>query len=157
MSRCAVLGLGNPLLSDDAVGLRVADELSRLLAADPIPGVDVLQSARGGFELIDLLQGYERAVIIDALDIPEGEPGRVRRLGMDEFAGSARLVGAHEVSLSTAFGLARRLSIPMPSEVEVIGIEVEDSRTFSEQLTPAVNAVVAPLAAEIHATLKSLR
>jgi len=49
--RTAVLGMGNPVVSDDRVGLAVAEELRRLLAEAPIEGVAVLESTRGGFEL----------------------------------------------------------------------------------------------------------
>jgi hypothetical protein len=52
--RTVVLGLGNPILSDDAVGLAVAGDLERRLAVEPLPGVG-WRPARGSFELIDLL------------------------------------------------------------------------------------------------------
>ena len=70
----AVLGLGNPVLTDDAVGLHVAAEVERLLRTDPITGVSVLTSTRAGFELINLLTGFTHALIIDCLEIPHRRP-----------------------------------------------------------------------------------
>jgi len=150
----AILGLGNPLLTDDAVGLAVADACERLLAARPLPGVDVLRSTRGGFELIDLLRGYGRAVILDCLDVPAPRPGRVHRLGLGQVRGSARLVGAHDLSLGDVFALAAQLAIPMPAEVEIFAVEAADPRTLGQTLTPAVAAAVEPLARTIHAELR---
>jgi hydrogenase maturation protease len=150
-----VLGLGNPLLSDDAAGLAVAAELTRLLAERPIAGVEVATSLRGGFELIDLLAGYKRAVIVDAFITDDPCPGRVHRLEPGQVAGSARLVGSHEVGLATALELAEALGIVMPEIVTVYGVEAADVTTFAESPTPAVAEAVVRLARELHESLLS--
>ena len=150
-----VLGLGNPLLCDDGVGLAVATALKTLLTTAPIPGVDVLASTRAGFELIDLLHGYRRAVIVDCLQSPTATPGRVRRLQLGDVAGSARLVGVHEISLDVAFGLAEHMDIPMPEQLHIFAIEAADVTTISETMTPDVEAAVTPLASEIYEMLRA--
>ncbi len=147
----AVLGLGNPVLGDDAVGLHVAAEVARLDSERPVPGLTVLTGTRGGFELIDLLAGFTHALIVDALGLPEPTPGRVRRLTFDDVAGSARLVGAHEMNVGDAFALARTLGIPMPGHVEIFAVEAASTRTLSEEMTPAVAAAAALLARTLHA------
>ncbi|MFI5338226.1 MAG: hydrogenase maturation protease [Candidatus Methylomirabilales bacterium] len=152
--RTVALGLGNPVVSDDGVGLAVAAELKRLLAEAPVRGVDVLASTRAGFELIDILRGYARAIIVDCVVLPDPQPGRVCRLTLDDVSGCARLVNAHEMSVGTAFRLAERMGIPMPGEVEIIAVEAGDTSTIAEALTPAVQATVGPLAREIHDRLK---
>jgi hydrogenase maturation protease len=152
--RTVVLGLGNPVLSDDAAGLAVAAELQRLLAEAPVRGVDVLVSTRAGFELIDILRGYARAVIVDCIVLPDPRPGRVCRLAVDDVSGCARLVNAHEMSVGTTFRLAERMGVPMPGEVEIIAVEAGDASTIAEGLTPAVQATVGPLAREIYDRLK---
>jgi hydrogenase maturation protease len=152
--RIAVLGLGNPVLCDDAVGLRVVEHLRHLLEEDPVRDVDVMASTRAGFELIDILQGYEHAIIVDCLDLPEPTPGRVRSLDLTHFQGSARLNAPHEINLHTAFGFAERLGIPMPGTVEIYAVEAADVRTLTEEMTPEVAASVEPLARELHAALK---
>lgn len=152
--RTVVLGLGNPVLSDDAVGLAVVAALRRLLATAPIPGVDVLASTRAGFELIDLLRDYRRAILVDCLTLPDPRPGRVRRLGLEEVAGSSRLVNVHELSVGVAFQLAERMGVPMPADLEILAVEAADTCTIAEGLTPAVEAAVDPLAREIYEDLK---
>jgi hydrogenase maturation protease len=151
--RTAVLGLGNPILSDDGVGLVVAQELRRLLGRRPIPGVEVLDSSRGGFDLIELLQGYARAILVDSLDLPDPRPGRIRQLTLRDVSGCARLIGAHEITIGAAFQLAERLGIPMPCQVRIFGIEGRDIHTLGEGLTPSVRAAARPLAQHLHATL----
>lgn len=148
-----VLGLGNPVRYDDAVGLRVAEALERLLEGHPLPGVTVLTSTRAGFDLIDLLSGASRAVIVDCLVTADPVPGRVRRLTVDDVAGSPRLVGAHDITLAGAFELARTLSVPMPEWVEIYAVEAADTDRIEEGLSPAVAAAVPLLAGEIHRQL----
>jgi hydrogenase maturation protease len=154
-SRTVVLGLGNPVLSDDAVGLCVAVALQQLMEADPVDGVTVVTSTRAGFELIDLLAGSRDAIIIDCLDVPDAEPGRVRRLDLRHVAGVARLVGAHDLSVAAAFDLAAEMGISMPDPVEIYGVEAAETRCFSECLTPPVEAAAASLARVLHARLKA--
>jgi len=144
-----VLGLGNPVRRDDGVGLAVAEAVRESLADAPLPGVEVATSTRAGFEIIDLLHGCARAIIVDCLDVPHPKPGRVRHLGLDAVAGAPRLVDAHGLSLPLAFRLAERLGIPMPTQVEILGVEAADCLTLGETLTPAVQAAVIPLARNI--------
>jgi hydrogenase maturation protease len=149
-----VLGLGNPVLGDDAAGLRVADTLQQLLQESPVDGVQVAASTRAGFELIDLLTGASRAIIIDCLQVADPHPGRVRRLDLGHVAGSARLVGPHDISVAIAFELAATLGIPMPQEVDIYGIEGAAVLEFTERMTPEVEAAAATLARELHALLR---
>jgi len=149
-----VLGLGNPVLCDDGVGLAVVRVLRDLLNREPILGVDVLASTRAGFELIDLLRDYRRAILVDCLTLPDPQPGRVRRLAVDDVAGSSRLVNVHELSVGMAFRFAERMGIAMPTDVEILAVEAADTWTIAEGLTPAVQAAVAPLAREIYEDLR---
>jgi len=151
--RTAVVGLGNPIVADDRVGLAVAEELRRLLRESPVEQVDVLTATRGGLELIDLLSGYERAILVDCMVVTDPCPGRVQEFTLDNVASSARLVNAHEASIADVFRLAATLGLPMPASVEIFGVEAGDAVTVSEQMTPAVAAAVAPLARRIHALL----
>jgi len=154
--KIAILGLGNPVLTDDAAGLKVAEILETLLKENPIPGVEVLASTRAGFELLDLLTGFDIALIVDAFLAEDPEPGKVRHLDMEDIAGNARLNAVHEISVGVAFELGRQLGIPMPGKLEIYAVEVEDVYTLSEEMTPVVQAVVIPLAHEIYERAKEL-
>ena len=149
-NRIAILGLGNPVLRDDAVGLAVTEELESLIADNPITGVDILASTRAGFELLDLLTGYDKAIIVDAFLSTDPQPGRIKRMGMADITGNARLNCVHEINLGTALALAEKLGIPMPGHIEIFAVEVSDVYTLSEEMSDDVTAVVKPLAMEIY-------
>lgn len=148
-----VVGLGNPVRYDDAVGLRTAEAVARLLEAGPVAGVRVAVSTRAGLELVDLLTGAARAIIVDCLAPAEPVPGRIHRLTPDEVAGSTRLIGAHDVSVGDAFALARVAGIPMPETIDIYAVEVGDIDRIEEGLSPAVARAVPALAQRIYAQL----
>jgi len=151
VERVVVVGLGNPLLTDDAVGVRAAEVLAERLAGNR--AVDVVQSAWGGMRFVDLLAGYDRAVIVDAIEWRKGPPGTIYRLTPDEAIPTLRAVSYHDVSLGTALALGRTLDIPLPAETVFFAVEATETRVFGEHLTPAVQAALPELVRRVEAQL----
>jgi len=138
-----VLGLGNPLVTDDSVGLRVAEVLKPLLAGRP--EVEVSEDYWGGLRLMERMIGFDRAIIIDAIQ-SGAAPGTVHRLTPDSIS-TQRSASVHDVNLPTAleFGRAAGVALPKNEHILLVGIEAEDILTFGERCTPAVEASI-PLA-----------
>lgn len=134
-----VLGLGNPILTDDAVGFAVVEEIRKRLDRDD---VTVSEASVGGLSLLELVVGYDRVIIIDAIQTGESEPGAIHPLSADDFRGSRRAASAHDASFATALELGRQLGMAIPKEIVIVGIEAADVDTFGEELTPAVAAAV---------------
>jgi hydrogenase maturation protease len=143
--RTLVLGLGNPLLGDDAVGLKVAALVRERL--DGTPGIDVAQEEAGGLRLMERMTGYDRAVLVDAA-VTGGTPGEIRRLGPDDLP-TQRTAAAHGIDLPRALALGRQLGYAMPSEVRIVAVEAESVLEFREEMTPAVAAAVEPAVAAV--------
>jgi hydrogenase maturation protease len=139
-NRTLVFGLGNPLLSDDGVGLAVAERVRARLCGRV--DVDVHNGPVAGFGLIECLSGYDKTIIIDAIQTSGGEAGTVYRLTPASFLPTQRLAGDHEIDLPTALELGKRLGLRMPSNVVIIAVEADDIRTFAEACTPKVDAAI---------------
>lgn len=139
-ARTLIVGLGNPLLTDDAVGLRVAAALRERIPPDAT--VDILEDYRGGLRLMEHMMGYDRAVIIDALLI-DAPPGSLHVLGVHDIP-TQRSASAHDVNLPTALDFGRRAGAHLPADEDILllGIAAEDVETFDEHMTPAVEAAV---------------
>ena len=149
MSRTLVLGMGNPILSDDGLGLHVARELR----ATPMPdGVEVQESEVAGLRLLELVRGFTKVVIIDALKSGR-QPGEIVRLEGKDFKGGHRYGSAHSIGLDTALELGHRLGFEMPEEVVVYAVEAVDVETFGEQLSPPVAAAAERVLEMIRAEL----
>jgi hydrogenase maturation protease len=144
--RTVVLGMGNPILTDDSVGLRVAQAVSGWLGtpegAPFSASVRVEESSLAGFSLLDLLAGQERAIIVDSIITREGVPGAIYRLAVDDFTTTVRLHSPHDINLFTALELGKQLGIEMPSDVVILAIEAADTSTFGEGCTPTVEAAI---------------
>lgn len=130
-----VLGVGNPILSDDGVGIHVARELKKRRLA----GVDVEELAASGLELLDVVRGYDKVVIIDAIQTTKGKPGELHILEEKDFEKSIHGASPHGINIATALALGRKL-VPneMPKEVVFFAVEAEDVVNVSEKLTPKV-------------------
>jgi hydrogenase maturation protease len=135
-----ILGLGNPLVTDDSVGLRVVEELKSRLAerAD----VEVSEDYWGGLRLMERMIGFDRAIVVDAIQTG-APPGTIHRLTADGIS-TQRSASAHDVNLTTALEFGRQAGAQLPENrhIRLVGIEAEDILTFGERLTPAVQAAV---------------
>ena len=135
-----VVGLGNPVLSDDGVGLHVAQRLETVLSQ--AAGVEVLQDVRGGLQLMERLIGYSRAVVIDAIQTGAA-PGTIHVLSPSDLP-TRNSGSAHDASFVVALEMGRRLGAELPSNenIRLVGIEADDVATFSEECTPVVQAAI---------------
>ena len=134
-----VLGLGNPILSDDGIGLCIAREVKDRLDGQD---VEVEEIGAGGLALLHELTGYDRAIIIDAIQTRDGEVGQVYRLGPEAFDDTRHAGSPHDINFATALDLGERLGIPLPRQIVIFAIEVEDVTTFSEKCTPGVEQTI---------------
>jgi hydrogenase maturation protease len=146
-----ILGLGNPLVTDDSVGLRVVEQLKPLLADRH--DVEVSEDYWGGLRLMERMIGFDRAIVVDA--IQTGAPPGTIHLLTPEGIATQRSASAHDVNLATALEFGRHAGAKLPENgrIQLVGIEAADTLTFGERCTPAVEAAI-PRAVE--AVLKAL-
>ncbi|MGD8620867.1 MAG: hydrogenase maturation protease [Anaerolineales bacterium] len=139
--RTIVIGLGNPILRDDSVGLRVVKQLRTHLDHDE--NVVIEEDYWGGLRLMEHMVGYDRAIIIDAICTDQEPPGTIMQLNAGGIP-TQRSASAHDVNLPTALELGRQAGAHLPCDEQIllIGIEAEDVLTFDENLSPAVEQAV---------------
>ena len=138
--RTLVLGLGNELAGDDAVGIVAARRLRERLDGD----ADVVESSASGMALIEVLSGYDRAIIVDAIRSGRQPAGTIVRMDLSE-VGDVVAPSLHQAGLPELAAVAERSSIAFPSETTVLAVEVEDPFTLGAPMTPAVEAAVGEL------------
>lgn len=146
-ARVLVLGLGNPILGDDGIGWVIADQVWQRLGDEMI---EVDCHPGGGFSLMERLVGYDRVILVDAVNSGTGPVGSLRGCALDELPsrGTGHSVSAHDCSLQTALDMGRRLGIHLPDHVFVVGIETRNIYDFTEELSPPASAAV-PAAVEM--------
>jgi len=141
-----VIGVGNPILRDDGVGVHVIQQLKQRISD---PDVIVDEASTGGMNLLDLILGYDKAILIDAIKIGKMQTGEVKRFSLNDFT-MVHSCNPHDVSLTEAIQLAEKMGEKrIPHEIVVIGVVVNDMPyIFGDQLSPRVAEAV-PKAVEM--------
>jgi len=149
-----VLGIGNPILQDDGVGIHAINELRKHLN-DPQVIIDIAYT--GGMNLLDIIHGFDKVILIDAVKQNEGKTGEVKRFLLTE-APAVHSSNPHDVSLSEALLLATRLGeTQLPQEIVVIGITVKNTDDFGEHLSREVAAAVPTAVSLVLKELKNMQ
>lgn len=134
-----VVGLGSPIMCDDAVGLRVSEAIEAMR----LENIDCCQEAVGGLDILPVIHGYRFAIIVDAIQTGQYGPGTVMLFSEHDFDEVIAHAASHDVNLPTAMKIGRQMdSGIMPEEVRFVAIEVQDIKTVTETMTPAVEASV---------------
>jgi hydrogenase maturation protease len=131
-----IIGLGNSILTDDGVGIYAAREVSRRLSEAGLEdGIDIVESEVAGFALMELMNGWDKIILIDSIQFDGLEPGTVVRIEPEDLHTSLRIRSVHDIDLPTALKLGKHLGLKMPSNFAIFGIQAKDSLTFGECLT----------------------
>jgi hydrogenase maturation protease len=136
-----VLGLGNPILTDDGVGIYVMRQVAERSRSE---NVAFAEASVGGLRLLDVLAGYDRVIMVDAIQTPNGKPGDVLRLHPNDVMASKHSDSTHDLSFPAALALGRSLGMALPADedITILAIEADDVLTFGEQCTPGVGAAI---------------
>jgi hydrogenase maturation protease len=130
-NRILILGLGNPILSDDGVGLLLTEKLEGKFS-----GVDTASLTLAGMELLDILAGYDHVFLIDAATGTGGEPGELKEIS--DGKGALHLFTSHGANFFDLLKLGRDMGLKMPEPAAVFGIEIGNATDFGTVLSPAL-------------------
>ncbi len=137
-----VLGLGNDLLADDAIGLLAVDELENRLAGR----ADVVGTSRHGLALLEFFVGYHRAIVMDSVRTLRHAPGTIIELEGGALR-PVRIASPHFAGWPEMLHLAHELGITFPPRVRIFAMEVADTSTIGGSMTPAVRRALPELCA----------
>ena len=146
MKKVLFLGLGNPILSDDAVGIRVVEEIESIMGDSE--GMDFVAESMAGLRILDVIQGYDELVIVDAVE-KGGVPGTLYKMSIEELDGTLHLTSIHSINLATAIRWGKEMGLVIPGRISIYGVEVENVSEFSEKMTSDVESSVKRNAEEI--------
>ena len=141
-----VVGLGNPVLGDDGVGWRIVESVQQASTFTNMsqPDVDFVCLAVGGLSLMEHLIGYDRAILVDAVNLGKLPLGDIYCLKLSDLPdfNAGHTGSAHYTTLPAALQLGREMGAPLPDDIQVIGVETPGTYDFSEQLSPQVAAAI---------------
>jgi len=152
-----LLGLGNPFVRDDAVGIRLARAARRELGDRP--ELDWRpECSTGGLDLLPLLEGYDRLLVFDAIRTRGGRPGDWYRFTARELRETRHLDSVHDVNFATALELGRRLGMVLPpdGEIHILAVEILANDEFGQEFSPLLEQAWPGLQREVLAEVRRL-
>ncbi|MFA6317725.1 MAG: hydrogenase maturation protease [Elusimicrobiota bacterium] len=146
-----VLALGNDILGDDAVGFHCL----RLLRDQAAGGaVDFVETGEAGLAVLDLLEGYDRGLMLDAVVTGQVPPGTVLEFSKKDFQ-KLRGSSPHVAGLPELLHVAERTGMKIPGDLRILALEVATPDTFGQELTPGCQAALPAFAEAARAILRS--
>jgi len=139
LRRCPilVLGVGNILLRDEGIGIRVVEALQRMKLPD---NVEVLDGGTASMALLDTLSNREKVIVIDAVRC-NNTPGTLYRLTPNDISsGKGTQTSVHQIGLLDALFHVECLG-DAPREVVIYGVEPRDL-DWGMELSPEVEAAI---------------
>ena len=140
--RVLVLGIGNLVMSDDGVGVKVVQQLQREYCFGE--NVEIMDGGTLGLDLLPMLEGIDHLIVVDAVETGR-KPGTCVRLAGEELPLALETkVSAHQMGLKDLLSVARLLG-HSPGEMVLVGVQ-PGSIEMDTELTPEVAAVLQVLA-----------
>jgi len=147
MAKILVLGIGNTIRGDDGAGIRAVEVLREYFKEYGIFDIDIKETEEGGINLLGLLAGYKKAIIIDAIVTKDGKKGDIYRLTEKSFAATNVTHSTHQMGLSTIISKAEDMHIDIPGEIVIYAIDVQKGGggfrdSLTQEIRKAVNRAV---------------
>lgn len=136
-----VLGIGNILLRDEGIGVRIVEALKTM----PLPSnVELVDGGTAGADLIDLLAERQNVIIIDAVqsDTPPGTILKITPQNLLEPRDNA--LSLHDLDIPQTLAMTRLLGCA-PKRVIIFGI-VPECNDPGMELTPTLESLVPRIA-----------
>ncbi len=147
--KSVIIGLGNPIVGDDAVGIKVVeyirDTLSLPSYADVMADISI-----AGVGLVELFRGYKQVILIDSIQSGAFPIGTVKLLAPDQFSLALHTSDYHNMDLFTALEFSNQMYDDIPEEIKIIGIEIISPIEFSDELSTDISKKFEDIVDEVY-------
>ena len=133
-----IFGIGNPYRCDDTVGIKVAQEVARLIKS---PNVDVKWGSIDGVAILDEIVGYEKVIFVDSVKTGKGKPGEIYKI-KHASRGNTGSFSSHGINFLSALRFGEKFELKMPGQIHIYAVEIKDNTSFDEECTEEVAASI---------------
>ena len=145
-----VLGLGNPLMSDEGIGSFLIEKL--LTKAHDFPDVEFIDAGTGGMAILHLIEDRKKAILIDCAYM-DTKPGTIMKFTPQQVQSVKKLMhySLHEVDILKVLDIAEKLG-NCPSDIVIFGIEpqrVKLSTNLSDKISAKVDHYITAITEEL--------
>jgi hydrogenase maturation protease len=149
-----ILYMGNPIVKNDQIGLIVGSQIATYYSSHP--NVDVKEFGGSPLDLVSDIRGYDRLILIDSISTGQRPAGSVTLFGEEQILAGGGDVYLHGMNLSEALKLCRRMQLPFPGQLHLIGIEAGVIYEFDENLSAELRSELPRIIPEVRRIVDKL-
>ena len=151
-----LIGLGNPIMGDDAVGIHVVRMLRKKFSSRS--DLEFKELSVGGLRLVEEILGYKSVFIADSIESDSSKIGQIREFSPDQFKSTEQASSPHVTNFAAALELYRRLEpSEVPETIRIFTIDINSEFTFREGLSSPIQEAASKLAEIIFREVEQVR
>ena len=105
------MGIGNTIRGDDGIGIYIAEEIKKKLSNKKKNNISVISTETAGLNLLNLIAGYKRLVIIDSIQVStDNDLGHIYELEINQINSSNICYNSHDIDFSKLFKIGKKLT-----------------------------------------------
>ena len=144
--RILFLGIGNPILQDDAIGFIVLEKLKGKISSKLF---DFKTEAVGGWQILDILKGYQTVIIVDSV-YNNREIGKVNKMELEDFAQCIRPASPHDLNIFSAIELGEKMGYQMPERFIIFAVTIAPQYYFGDKISDDLKKKLDQIVDEIY-------
>jgi hydrogenase maturation protease len=155
-----VLGLGNELYGDDAVGIHVIRRLKedfkdKKIEARLLKDVELEECSLSGLALLEVIVGYDTLILIDTIKKPLPVTGKIHLM---EGKDLRHIPGPspHYVSIPQTIEIGEKLELQVPSRIRIIAVEAKNIYNLGEGLTQEMTKAIPVIVEQVKNVLREI-
>ena len=126
-------------MSDDGLGIYIVREIKKKVST---PDIDIVEASTGGIKILDFLEGYKQAFLVDATVTGKGKPGEIYRADTSSLVKTLHTNSTHDLNLAEALTLGAKIGMALPQDICIYAVEARDVTSFSENCSPDVKKAI---------------
>lgn len=148
-----ILGLGSTILTDAGIGLDLTNDLQN---SELFYLADFETALISSLEVLEIIDGYNTLIIIDGIKTGNDRVGNVNIYSLDNLQTTIHLSNIHDFEFNQIIELGSMLGLKMPENIYIIGVEIKDHITFSEELSHEIKSKYNPIKDIIYHQIKDI-
>jgi len=153
LKKVLIIGIGNDILTDDGIGPKLVTDLQQKKFPE---NIHFQNAFIGGLEILEMIEGSDQAIFIDAIITEHGIPGTIYQFTPADFKETLHLSNLHDANFLTVLEIGKKLNMSLPSEILIIAIEILEDRIFSDHFSKEMDEKYPAIYQEVYEILRSI-
>jgi hydrogenase maturation protease len=135
LKKILVLGIGNTICGDDGAGIQAVRSLKKELDKTLNKTVDIKEMEEANINILELLEGYKKLIIVDSICTKKAKAGAIRKLSPLNFKEENQPYSSHQIGFNRVMDMAKTFKMDVPEEIIIYAMEIKKTASFKNGLS----------------------